>query len=190
MRLSILICTTTDRRKMFDILYSDLMKQAEGKPVEILFLEDDREISVGLKSQRLLEMATGDYVCRHDSDDWHSDDYIDQILEAAETNPDCIGMKIKCEGCEGKTAASSIKYRAWEDNKFGYDYVRYIYHKTPVKREHALKVGFPDMRFSEDHAYSMGLLKSGLLKREVFINKEIYIYRYKYQDPKIKFGMK
>lgn len=190
MKLSILICTTIDRRDMFVPLFEDLKNQAEGKSVEILYIEDNKEISVGKKRQQLLDMAKGDYVCFHDSDDWHSEDYIDQILEAIENNPDCVGMKIKCEGCQGQTAAASIKYKKWEDNKFGYDYVRYIYHKTPVKRTHAIAVGFEDLRFSEDHKYSMGLLNSGLLKDEVFIDKQIYIYRFKYEEPNKKYGIK
>lgn len=190
MKLSVLIATTVDRREMFEVLYADLLKQAEGKDVEILYDEDNKEISIGKKRQNLLERATGDYIVYHDSDDWHSDDYIDQILEATKTNPDCIGIKIKCEGCEGKTATASMKYKKWEDNKYGFDYVRHTYHKTPVKRDIALSVGFEDIRFAEDHAYSMGLLKTGRLKKEVFIDKEIYIYRYKYEDPKTKYGLK
>lgn len=188
MKLSILICTTPDRREMFLALYGFLREQAEGKPVEVLFHEDNKEISVGKKRQGLLEKAAGDYIVFVDSDDMVHPDYVDDILHAVTYDPDCVGFKIKCEGTEGKTAKASVIYKNWAENVDGFDYVRSPYHKTPVKREIALKVGFPDKRFGEDYDYSMGLV--GLLKTEYFIDKELYIYRYKYEDPKTKYGIK
>ena len=52
MKLSILIPTTIDRRQMFELLYADLLKQAEGKSVEVLYDEDNKEISIGAKRQK------------------------------------------------------------------------------------------------------------------------------------------
>lgn len=192
MKLSILICTTFNRREMFLALYGYLSEQAENKPVEILFHEDNKEISVGKKRQGLLEKAVGDYIVFVDSDDMVHPDYVDDILHAISYEPDCVGFKIRCEGMDGKPdkaiAKASVIYKNWADNVDGFDYVRSPYHKTPVKREIALKVGFPDKRYAEDYDYSMGLV--GLLKTERFINKELYIYRYKYEKHETKYGIK
>jgi hypothetical protein len=118
-------------------------------------------------------------------------DYIDQILQAIKTEPDCVGMLIDCD-MQGvkRNAIASLKYNNWGENKDGFKYVRSPYHKTPVKRWIALKAGFPDKRFGEDYEYSMRLINSGLLKTEVMVKSPIYFYRYKYENPKTKYGIK
>lgn len=189
--LSILICTTPERQQMFDNLYSILDKQIQqcGGGVQILFDDSPKgSVTIGEKSNRLLRLAIGDYVCRFDSDDLPSDDYIEQLLKAIESKPDCVGFEIACymDGVY-KRAASSIKYD-WADNIDGYRYVRSIYHKTPVKRSIALQAMFPDKSFGEDYEYSMRI--KPLLKNEVFIAKELYIYNYKSENPKTKYHLK
>ncbi len=194
MILSILIPTTIDRRAMFQKLREELVKQIYACKypylVEILHEEDNREISVGAKRQNLISKAKGRYVVHIDSDDWPSNQYVASILKATEERPDCIGFMIACD-MEGKhvMASASNKYEDWREDVDGFKYVRTIYHKTPVLREHALKIGFKDMRFREDYDFSKRLKESGLLKKEVYINDVLYHYRYKYQDPKIKYGL-
>lgn len=194
--LSILIATIPERRDQFEKLVNDLTRW----PIEVL--SDNRPrmaVSVGLKRQSLLEIAQGDYVCFHDDDDWHSPNYVPLMLKAIEDHaPDCIGFEITCKGMGRsinrsrngfKLAAASKRYDKWGDNVEGYDYVRSTYHKTPVKREIALKAGFKDLRFAEDHDYSMSLKATGLLKTEVFIPEPLYIYRYHYEPHNIKYGI-
>lgn len=190
MKLSILICTTPEREIMFNELVAELQRQIDkcGGGVEILSDDSPKgSITIGEKSNRLLKLAKGDYVCRFDSDDLPAPDYIESILKAIEKGTDCIGFKIKCymDGKE-ENAASSMKYD-WSDNVDGFRYVRSIYHKTPVKRELALKAGFPDKSFSEDYEYSMRL--KPLLKSEIFIDKFLYIYRFTYENPNTKYGL-
>jgi glycosyltransferase involved in cell wall biosynthesis len=134
-------------------------------------------------------MATGDYVVFIDDDDWVADDYVQSILEAIAHRPDCIGFRIDCSmNGQPKTAVGSLRYKAWEDNKDGYDYVRSIYHKNPVKRELALRTGYKDMRYAEDHDYSMRLQQ--WLGTEYFIDKVLYYYRYSNAIPhNTKYGI-
>ena len=75
----------------------------------------------------------------------------------------------------------------WTENVDGYKYVRSIYHKTPVKREIALKAMFPDKSFGEDYEYSMRI--KPFLSKEIFINKVLYYYNYKYENPQTKYGL-
>lgn len=189
MKLSILICTTYDRRPLFNVLYEHILAQCTDE-VEVLFEEDNKEISVGAKRQKLLDRAQGDYVVFHDSDDWCPDYYVDEILKAISKEPDSIGFEISCTGTEGKTASASNKWKDWKDNEGGFDYVRTPYQKTPVKREIALAIGYKDMRWGEDFDYSKRLKQSGLIKSEVYIPKVMYMYRYTYEDPRTKFNMK
>ena len=86
-------------------------------------------------------------------------------------------------------AIASNRYSDWCENKNGFRYCRTIYHKTPVRRDIALMVGFEDLRFAEDYKYAVGLKKTGLLKNEIFIDKVLYYYNYKYENPKTKYGL-
>ena len=190
MKLSILICTTPEREQMFNKLFAELNKQVIecGGGVEILCDDSPKgTVTIGEKSNRLLRLAKGDYVCRFDSDDWPSSNYVYEILKAINLQPDCIGFQIACNMDGIKSlAASSLKYD-WSENIDGYKYVRSIYHKTPVKREIALQCMFPDKSFGEDYEYSMRL--KPLLKNEIFIDKILYNYNFKYENPKIKYGL-
>jgi glycosyltransferase involved in cell wall biosynthesis len=189
-RLSILICTIPERTRKLHKLLEHLRAQISTHPVHIHTDPRPRaEVSVGAKRQSLLESAQGDYVVYIDDDDWVADSYVQKIIEATESGPDCIGFLIAVKGLAGTAAIASRRYPTWANNVDGYDYVRSTYHKTPVKREHALAIGFKDMRFAEDHDYSQRLIASGLLKTEVFIHEQLYHYRYEYEDPKVKYGL-
>ena len=195
MHLSILIPTIETRRTQCELLMQFLISQYEnmglilGSDIEILVARDNKEISIGAKRQLLLEMAKGEYIVFIDDDDWVSDDYIRQIYRRLIVlKPDTIGFNIECSGTKGKTAQVSNTYDDWADNVNGFDYVRTPYQKSPIKREIALQIGYKDMRFAEDYDYSKRLKQSGLIKSEVLIHKTLYFYRYKWEDPKSKYG--
>ena len=96
--LSVLIPTVISRKKKFVELVSMLNAQRAALPmpdrVEILTLSDNGELMVGAKRNKLLEMATGEYVCFFDDDDVPMGNYITLILEALETRPDVVGIGI------------------------------------------------------------------------------------------------
>jgi len=200
MILSILICTIESRKEQFDKLVSKLIDQEDEAfkkyryHVEIINICDNKEMSVGLKRQFLLEQSIGKYVVFIDDDDDIPDYYIDRILDAIfNYHPSSIGFKIECD-MEGKkeTAIASNRYDDWCENKDGFKYCRTPYHKTPIKREIALQIGYKDMRFGEDYDYSKRLKESGLISatKEYFINEVMYLYNYKFEDPKTKYGIK
>jgi len=183
MVLSILICTVVDRRTLFEELYKEFDKQIkenslEGK-VEVLFKEDNKEISVGRKRQLLLDESKADYIVYFDSDDFPCPTYVIDIYDAiVKNNPDCVGFLIKMttDGGNKQVCCHSLQYKVWDSGVDGYDYVRNVTHFNPVKRELALKVGFADKRFGEDKEYSDNL--TALCETEVFIDKEIFHYRF------------
>lgn len=186
--LSILLPTISTRASQFARLEVHVRAQSEGKPVEILSECDNKEISIGKKRQQLLERATGEWVVFIDDDDWVSDTYVDDILAALATGPDCVGFLIRCttNGRNQRMAKASLQYREWNENVDGYAHVRSPYQKTPVRRNIALLVGFPDLRYAEDRQYSRGLVKH--LKTEVFIDKILYEYRYVHEKFSTKYG--
>lgn len=178
MILSILIATVVERVELFQLLKAHVEKQIlDTDKVELISWSDNKQISIGKKRQLLLESATGDYVVFIDDDDWVSDSYVKEILHALQSKPDCVGFDIMCttDGNNRQLARASKKY-LWKDNVDGFRYVRHTYHKTPVKKEIALKAGFEDVRYGEDFTYSMKLRP--FLKTEVLIEKTMYYYRY------------
>lgn len=197
MTLSILICTTVDRRPMFEQLKGYFEKQIADlsleDQVELLYIEDNKEMSVGSKRQKLLEMATGDWIVFFDSDDMPSDKYVYLVYEAIRNNPDidCIGINIRMttNGNRPQKCCHRLLYPEWMNNFDGWDYVRNITHFNPVKRALALQTGFKDMRFGEDKDYSDRLLP--LLKKEFYIREPLFHYRYSSSEPhKKKYGIK
>jgi glycosyltransferase involved in cell wall biosynthesis len=189
-KLSILLPTVENRCDLFALLHAELKRQTEGHPeVELVVACDAKQISIGKKRQNLLETATGDYVCYIDDDDWISKDYVTSILEALQSNPDCVGFEIHCtkNGGSVESAVASMKYPRWGDNQDGYRYVRSIYHKTPVRRAIALQAGFPNLRYAEDKSYSTGV--QARCKTEVFIKRVLYYYRYRNEPFSSKYGI-
>lgn len=183
MRLSILIATTIDRRKMFNVLYEEFMRQTEGLDVEVLFEEDNKQMTIGAKRQKLLERATADYVVFFDSDDLPQPNYVSSILKALESGPDCVGFLIRMttNGEREQVCCHRLKYPEWKNNVDGYDYVRAVGHFNPIRRDFALQAGFPDKRFGEDFDYSLRVSK--LCKSEVYIDEYLFHYRYSNKEP-------
>ena len=179
-KLSILIPTIPQRFVMFEDLQFGLKWQINTKyngQVEIIN-DCSMNCTTGEKRNRLLEKAKGDFIVFIDDDDEVSDDYVESIIQAIDSNPhiDCIGMKgkITFDGANEKKWIISTSCGSWyeKDNM----YFRTPNHISPVRREIALKVKFPKIMIGEDYEYSMGILP--YLKREVFIDKELYHYKY------------
>ncbi len=192
-KLSILVPSTIDRKAMTDKLCNHIEGQILNgqfdEEVEILVDMDNKEVSIGSKRQRMIEAAKGEYVVMIDSDDWVPDNYVETILNALKLNPDCIGHQIRCSGTAGKTESVSNSFPEWCEKKFGFDYIRTPYPKVPIKCSICLKIGYKDLRYGEDHDFSIRLKNSGLIKTETYINQVLYFYRYKHAPHNQKYGI-
>lgn len=183
MNWAILIATLPERKLFFDNLESRIQKQIGVRNIFILSNSTGREMSIGKKRQTMLEqckLAGGiDYISFVDDDDILSFDYISEIYSAIQSGPDVVGMRgyITFDGAKRANWIIRTKYD-WAENQDGFRYVRYPNHLSPIKLEHALEAGFEDVSFAEDYKYSMRLKELGKLKNEVFIDKELYHYRY------------
>ncbi len=89
MKLSILICTIPKRKLLFDRLLALLEKQLTPD-VEII-VDDSEKDSIGYKRNKLLQRATGQFLCFID-DDIVSDDYVEKVLIGLESDPDCCSL--------------------------------------------------------------------------------------------------
>lgn len=177
MILSILIATMPKRKWKFNRLINSLDVQLPmSGSVEILW-NDSMECNIGVKRQELLERASGEYIVYIDDDDKVSDDYVKKIIQATKLNPDCIGISgiITTNGIKPKQWHISKDYKQWfEKNNV---YYRTPNHISPIKRDLALKAGFPPIKMGEDAEYSKRILP--MLKTEEIIEGNIYFYLYR-----------
>ena len=178
MTLSVLICSLESRKHLLDILLAELHRQQQPG-VEILAYVDNKQFSTGYKRQALINEATGKYIIFIDDDDWIEPYYIEELLKAAESDADCFAIN----GWITTNGKGRIDWRLSKDNpnKTIYEngkpvYLRTTNHITGVKRELALKAGFPDKSNAEDQWYSNRV--APLCKTEYVIKKPLYHYRF------------
>ena len=183
MKLSILIPTIPSRKEMFDKLIKELVRQQTkyGDLVEILACAEDKKI--GAKRNTLLDHTGGEYLCFIDDDDWVSNTYIDDIFDAIKSSPDCVSLRgvITWDGTNPEIFEHSIKYPAYIDHTMpvnGIKYERYPNHLNAIKSEIAKQFRFPETNFGEDTDWATQIKESGLLKKEVYIDKVLYHYQY------------
>jgi len=183
--LSILIGSLHERLGMLNRLQNILRPQL-GPPVEVLVRTDGGEESIGRKRQRLLEAARGEYVAFVDDDDTVSANYVALIIAAVASKPDVVGITgiYHENGLRKKPFIHTIACEAWHETRQAY--MRYPNHLNPVRREHALAVGFADMNHGEDRHYADLLKTAGLCKTQVAIDPPIYNYLYNHKTSRSK----
>jgi len=189
MKLSILICSLEKRQEQLAELLAELNLQITSCDataiVEVITEVDSKQITTGAKRNNLLNKASGKYICFIDDDDHIYPNYIKLILEATESDADCIATT----GIYSINGGHPVKWRLSKDfideDKFDSQineivYFRRANHLTPVKRLLALQAMFPDQSNAEDKEYSSRL--NPFLQSEVEIKELIYHYDYKNYD--------
>jgi len=181
MLLTILIPTITGREHLLSALIDKLSMQIieceATSSVEVAYLPDNKEMTIGAKRQELLNGCKSEYFVMIDDDDTVSDSYIEDVILALEGRPDCVTyLEAVRTGNKEAIASHRAIYAGWDNNKHGYAYVRTPYYKDVIKTEIAKQVGFNDIRYGEDHDFSERLKQSGLIKTEVHLPQIMYIY--------------
>lgn len=181
--LTIAIPTIERRKNLFNELYDELKKQSEpyGKLIEIIYLRDNGEMSIGNKRNELNKLSKGKYIVQWDDDDWIMDGGIDLIMKGIETDVDVISFNQWCNIEEWGKLKNFHKYCSLKytppNNKI--DYENAIMNFTPdqknvIRTEIAKQVKFYDLNHGEDSYYMRDILP--LLKTEHYIDKFIYLY--------------
>lgn len=172
------------------MLYGQLEKSVYKDEVEVLYLIDNRCMTVGDKRNRLKSIAKGEYVVFVDDDDRIADSYIDELVKATWFNKDVIVFdSIYTENNISKLMSYSIEY----ENDFN---TEDIYYRIPdcrmcIKRNVVDQVIFRDISYGEDYYFAIDVKE--LLKTEYKINKTLYYYdfnsqtseSYKYRNHKL-----
>jgi len=138
--------------------------------------DDATDISIGVKRNKLLQQAKGEYIAFIDDDDRIADNYIELIMAGIATNPDCCSLNgiITTNGQNPQEFKHSIAY----DSMYERDGVLYRppNHLNAVRSSIAKQMVFPDWQRSEDSNYCFQLRDSGLLKVEYKIEPVLYYY--------------
>lgn len=92
--LTILICTLPNRLTQLHSLFTSIYHQSINHSVEILFLGDNKSMSVGEKRNKLLSISSGKYVTFVDDDDAVSNDYVSCIMDAIKQTPEVICFQV------------------------------------------------------------------------------------------------
>lgn len=193
--LSILIPTVVGREKEFDLLVSCLGKQYSGGDVEISYIKDNKEITIGEKREGLYRYAEGLFSWQIDDDDDIAPNSIQLILEAIKSNPevDCITFQeyVNIDGKEYKSNHSN-EYADWEGDgnslfTDGFHFHRTPFFKSVIKTEIAKSVPIPHIRFGEDHQWAQALKPH--LKTEIHISEPLYRYIHISSNPTERYGL-
>lgn len=180
MKLSILICTVPSRiDDFFPSILKKLDKQAELKDVEILYLGDNKKRTVGQKRNDLLALAQGKYVVFVDDDDDITDDYVAEILNGTNSDADVINFHVMCSVNGGEYRRVDYDASFTRNSNKPTHYERQPNHIMCIKKELAIKAGFPKKNVGEDDEFAKRL--SRLLKTQAFIEKTLYYYNFSHQ---------
>lgn len=191
--LSVLIPTVLERAPQFHKLKQHIFHQLIDYEltdiVEIIHLQDNKELTIGEKRNRLYRMANGLYSVQIDDDDWLHPQAIPYIVDELKDNPDCVGYKELCifDGKRVESSNFSIRYPGWMDNHDGFNHVRTPFFKTPIKTRLCLQCPIPPIRFGEDHEFAKAI--QPLLSTENYIDEFIYIYQHNSTPHNQRYGI-
>jgi len=182
MKLSILICTLPEPFREPNDLFKKLTYQAANKSVQILYLGDNKSMSVGEKRNHLMDTCKGDRIIFVDDDDYVSDNYIEKLLEYCELNFDCVSIGVRMthnnemERIYDYTFKQNINKRENGQRVAG----RMPNHLCLWRKKIALRCRFPDKSLGEDHEWANAQIIKGY---SFFDTKEI-LYHYDFNREK------
>lgn len=180
MKLMILICTLPERHAKLKRLTMSLDKQLcslAGYKVH----DAGRFMSTGQKRNQLIEQTQSDYFSFVDDDDLVSDNYVESILKATESNPDVITFNgyITTNGADRRNFTIRLGSRYYEDkNDKNFYYHRFPNHIACFRRDKVRHVKFPHIWQQEDFQWADRIRASNILRTEVHINDDLYWYDY------------
>lgn len=187
---SILILTIDKRRSLLATLTAKLTQQIASlsrktgvdyyQRIEILHDARGEEVTKGEKRNTLLKLASGKYLNFFDDDDLPSDDYVEKIITALKSEPDVVSLRgiMTTNGENPELFEHSLQYREWRTTANRIKYERYPNHLNTMRSDVAKQFRFREINFGEDHSWSTHVHKSGLLKKEYYIDSVLYHYQY------------
>lgn len=172
-KLTIGVCGLNSRVELFKLLDAELKRQ-KTDDVELIYIFDEGQWSLGKKRNYIIDTAQGEYIAFIDDDDWINYDYIEMLLKEAN----------KCQVLTFKTAHyidgefnKEVVYSTTKGNKDHPDYyIRWANAICCWRTEFLRKVRFSEITWAEDSEF--GSRASKHRPKEKFINKVLYLHRF------------
>lgn len=182
-KLSILIPTLRSRLEKLNELIIELNHQIQNKPVEVLWLGDNKSMSVGAKRNALLSMAKGDFISYVDDDDMVSEDYISIILKAIEDNPNktviCFRGEQTTDGKQDLPFQYNVKFgRNYKMSIDGQRWKVMLPDHLCVWNKSKIIESFPDKSLGEDHEWARFMAMTYTEEDQVLLTDTLYFYDY------------
>lgn len=181
--LSVLVCSVHTR---FDTFSPRIQKQLfnqynalnelDQQRVEILVLTDNKQMMLGHKRNKMIELAQGKYIVFVDDDDRVADDYLQSLLDATASDADSIVFQAEVSLNGEKPRLCYYSKDVKQDYNTANAYHRIPNHICCIKKAVSLKSSFPNVLYGEDAGYGKVLLPH--LKTEHKIDKVLYYYDY------------
>lgn len=179
MRLSILIPTLPERFQYLKRLKNILEPQVARYPGEVeIRVHDSRGITTGRKRNELIALCQGTYFVQIDDDDRVPSYYVNELMNAIEQMPDVVTFRgyMTTDGGNRQnfTIRCGLNYETVNNHHYRFPNHLCCYRKSLVQH-----VKFPDQTIQEDFQWASQLQKMKILKHEVHIDKEMYIYEFR-----------
>lgn len=163
-------------------MVSELERQSDGLPVEILALIDNKKRVIGAKRNNLIEQAQGEYVAFVDDDDRIETDYVQTLVETiiANRGTDCVtfDVEVSLGGLTKKITKFDPQYAYSEDENY---YYRKPNHVMCYKSEISKSCRFLDIAHGEDDEWAA---RASIHIKEISkINRTLYYYDYTFKRP-------
>jgi len=180
-KLSISVPTLQNRHQHCHKLISELERQTNGLPCEVLWLGDLKTMTIGMKRNHLMSISSGKYVCTVDDDDWVSEDYVSLILQKVEEDKEVILFPVSYyvdgvfqETLNYQTFRSMSQLARQGLVPAGSHSIVKPAGRHPIKKLIAEQVKYSDSNFGEDNDYGKEI-ESRLISHS-HIDKAIYHY--------------
>jgi len=182
-KLSILVPTVPSR---IDYFYPKIMKHLlqqikKYDNIELISFFDNKKRSIGKKRQEMLELSQGEYVVFIDDDDRIADNYVDEIMNALNNNPDTDCVVFDCICCVNGGSTKLCKYGIefeYGDILDGKEWRGKPAHVMVYNSKIAKKHKYNDMKQAEDFDWVKRACQD--IKIQTRIDKVLYYYDAEY----------
>lgn len=178
--LSILIPTIPGREQKLNRLLRVLDRQVLLRPdVELIVLRDNKKMTIGEKRNKLLWLASGQYVAFVDDDDQVTPDYVPALCNAiASDRPDVVCFTVTVRGY-GPTKPCHY-HPTFPHSETKNEYKRKPNHLMAWRRDLARRVPFPEINAGEDTQWANKMAQHA--KKVTTIDRPLYTYLFDKSD--------
>ena len=176
--LSILIPTVPERFEQVKILIAKLEFQCAKNEVEILYLGDNRQRSIGAKRNDLLQLARGQFVAFVDDDDDISNDYCTRLCDVIRKDGAAVDVISFLQIAKWNDQKSLVQFGinneifgAWQDSGVTQ---RFPWHSCAWRAEIAKQAVFSEKNWGEDSDWVQQVYH--LARREAHVDEVLHFY--------------